>query len=85
MIVFWKFKHSGALADSDSVVKHFCDSCSNYRVPCPERGWDPGEPVRVCKPCYDLKTTSNHIRLSSQSPRRDTQETIQARRSVFLL
>lgn len=30
--------------------KGFCDECSSYRRPVPERGWG-SEPVRVCKDC----------------------------------
>ncbi len=30
----------------------FCDTCSDFKRPVPERGWAPDEPVRVCKNCY---------------------------------
>ena len=52
-------------------------------MPCPERGWDPDEPVRVCKTCYDRKSTANQVKLSAQSPRREPQEAVQARRYVI--
>ena len=58
----------------------FCDACSNYRMPVPERGWDPEENVRVCKTCYDIKSTSNQVRLSGNIPRKEPQEAVQARR-----
>jgi len=31
----------------------FCNPCSNYQRPCPERGWG-FAPVRVCKHCYPI-------------------------------
>merc|ERR1719322_1237102 len=49
-------------------------------MPCPERGWDPSEPVRVCKTCYDRRTTSNQVKQSVQSSGREPQEQVQARR-----
>ena len=30
----------------------FCNECSDYKRPVPERGWGPEEPVRVCRDCY---------------------------------
>lgn len=30
----------------------FCDDCTAWRRPCPQRGWG-DVPVRVCKPCFD--------------------------------
>ncbi|XP_063720451.1 zinc finger FYVE domain-containing protein 1-like [Symsagittifera roscoffensis] len=52
-------------SDSDSLTKHhcracgkgFCDSCSNYRMPVPERGWG-DEPVRVCFSCQNSRKSS---------------------------
>ena len=49
-------------------------------MPVPERGWDPEENVRVCKTCYDIKSTSNQVRLSGNIPRKEPQEAVQARR-----
>ena len=31
----------------------FCNDCSDYKRPVPERGWDPDEPVRVCRDCLE--------------------------------
>ena len=30
----------------------FCHECSDFKRPVPERGWDPEEPVRVCRDCF---------------------------------
>lgn len=30
----------------------FCDACSDFKRPVPERGWGVDEPVRVCRDCY---------------------------------
>ena len=79
MIFLWKqekIHHCRACGEG------FCDTCSNYRMPCPERGWDPSEPVRVCKTCYDRRTSSNQVKQSAQSSGREPQEQVQARRLV---
>ncbi|CAB3372360.1 Hypothetical predicted protein [Cloeon dipterum] len=51
--------------DSDSSKHHcrscgqgFCENCSNFLRPVPERGWGV-TPVRVCKPCSLIPLSSN--------------------------
>ena len=63
----------------------FCDSCSNYRRPVPERGWDPDELVRVCKSCYHLRPklgadTNRSSIVTAESPNKEPQEAVQARK-----
>ena len=36
----------------------FCDECTQYTKPVPERGWGPS-PVRVCETCYNQPNHSN--------------------------
>ncbi|XP_075257475.1 zinc finger FYVE domain-containing protein 1-like isoform X3 [Convolutriloba macropyga] len=53
--------------DSETLTRHhcracgkgFCDSCSSYRMPVPERGWG-DEAVRVCFSCYKKSSNNNN-------------------------
>ena len=55
--------------ESENATKHhcracgegFCDSCSNYKMPVPERGWG-ADPVRVCFGCFNSRKLAKDSR-----------------------
>ena len=67
IIVPWSLQecHSCHRTFGDQEKKHhcrgcgegFCDECTQYTKPVPERGWGPN-PVRVCEKCYNLPAGS---------------------------
>ena len=45
----------------------FCSVCSSYQRPVPERGWG-FQPVRVCKPCYEITQATLETSAPSVEP-----------------
>lgn len=48
-----KFSATDTLHHCRGCGEGFCQPCSDYLRPCPERGWG-FQAVRVCKPCYNV-------------------------------
>eukprot|EP00095_Tigriopus_kingsejongensis_P011881 maker-scaffold410_size180147-snap-gene-0.28 protein:Tk11881 transcript:maker-scaffold410_size180147-snap-gene-0.28-mRNA-1 annotation:"zinc finger fyve domain-containing protein 1" len=47
----YKFTTQTTIHHCRACGEGFCDLCSDFQRPCPERGWP--EPVRSCKKCHD--------------------------------
>ena len=51
----------------------FCNECSDYKRPVPERGWGEEEAVRVCRDCYG--PLANKVSKSRRNPTSGSQPT----------
>ena len=86
-IVSQKIHHCRACGEG------FCNDCSDYKRPVPERGWDPDEYVRVCRDCFGplgLKTKAvrSHdavaaTAVSAEGKSTDPRESLHARRYLL--